>query len=56
MAQRFQPKKLNKEDHKKVDKAADNAKKGFAVASLLVAVAGVAVKIGKPIVKSILKK
>lgn len=56
MAQRFQPKKLNKDDHKKVDKAVDTAKKGIGVAGLLVAVGTAVYKFGKPILKGITKK
>ena len=51
MAQRFQVKKLNKEDHKKVNNAAKSVKQGVGVLGVIGAVAGVAVKFGKPVIK-----
>ena len=59
MAQRFQGKELNKEDHKKIDKAADDVKKGVGVISVLGTIVTIAVKYKKPIakaVKNIVKK
>ena len=50
MAQRFQVKKLNKEDHKKVDKTAEGIKAGVSVVSVLGAGVIFIKKYGKPIV------
>ena len=51
MAQRFQPKKLNREDHKNIDKTADGIKKGVGAAGILTLVITGVVKYGKPIAK-----
>lgn len=53
MAQRFQVKKLNKEDHKNIDKAADGIKKGVGLAGALGAGFVFAKKYGKPIANAV---
>lgn len=52
MAQKFQPKKLNKDDHKKVDMAADGLKKGVGALGVLTVIGAGVVKYGKPILKA----
>ena len=51
MAQRFQRKKLNKEDHKTIDKTADGIKKGVGAVGVLSLVVTGVVKYGKPVAK-----
>ena len=55
MAQRFKVKKLNKDDHKDVKKAADNTKKGLALFSVAVAAIPV-IKGGIKFAKNIILK
>ena len=55
MAKRFKVKKLNKDDHKDVKKAADGAKKGVALLSLAVAAVPV-IKGGIKFAKNIILK
>ena len=52
MAQRFQPKKLNREDHKTIDKTADGIKKGVSAAGIITLVISGVVKYGKTIAKA----
>lgn len=51
MSQRFQPKKLNKDDHKAVSTSAEGLKKGIGLAGIAGAVVTLGVKIGKPALK-----
>ena len=53
MAERFQAKKLNKDDHKNIDKAADGIKNGVGFASVLGAGLVFAKKYGKPIATAV---
>ena len=55
MAQRFKVKKLNKDDHKDVKKAADSTKKGLALFSVAVAAIPV-IKGGIKFAKNIILK
>ncbi|MBR4569336.1 MAG: 50S ribosomal protein L17 [Candidatus Riflebacteria bacterium] len=53
---RFQKQKLNRDDHKKVDKGAKGVRAGIGIASALAVVATAAVKYGPAIVKKIANK
>lgn len=50
MAKRFKVKKLNKDDHKDVKKAADGTKKGLAALGVALAVIPAGIKIAKNII------
>ena len=50
MVQRFKVKKLNKDDHKDVKKAADNTKKGLAALGVALAVIPAGIKLAKNII------
>ncbi len=51
----FQKQNLNREDHKKVDKAAKNARNGIGILGALAVVGTVAAKYGPKVVKAIAK-
>lgn len=51
MSQRFQPKKLNKDDHKAVSESAEGLKMSIGIASFAGAVVALGVKYGKPALK-----
>lgn len=55
MSEKFQKQKLNREDHKKVDKAAKGVRKGVGVLGVLAVVGTAAVKYGPKILKAVAK-
>ena len=52
MEQRFQGKKLNRDDHKNVDKAADGVQKAIGITGALAIVVTTVVKFGKPVLNA----